>query len=71
MQIGAGFTLIICIIYVVQLFLRGLAIYRTKLWKRPLSWALPSEIDIHFTMRVRRQEGESAEGSEHGPVYLS
>ena len=55
--------------------LRGVAIYRTKLWNRTklrkiqLSSILPKEIDIHFTMKVLKQEEESAEG--RGPVYLS
>ena len=62
-------------IYAVQLILRGIAIYRTKLWNRTklrkiqLSSILPKEIDIHFTMKVMKQEEESAEG--RGPVYLS
>ena len=65
--------LFISIIFAVQLLLRGVAIYRTKLWKIRLSSILPREIDIHFRMRVLRQEEESAEGSAsgRGPVYLS
>jgi len=71
MWIGSGLTLLVCIIYVVQLLLRAIAISKTKLWKTPLSGFLPRQIDIHFSIRVLRQEEESAEGSGHGPVYLS
>jgi len=67
----AGFTLVVCIIYAIQLLLRAIAIFKTKLWKTPLSRVLPREITINFSMRVLRQEEESDSVSRHGPVYLS
>jgi len=69
--ISAGFTILVCILYVVQFLLRGIAIFKTKLWTRPLSSVLPREVTISFSMRVLRQEGERAEGPGNGPVYLS
>jgi len=76
MGIVAGFSIIIAAIYLVQLMLRSIAIYRTKLWKRPLSWTLPTgEVTFQVSLKVLRQEGagqsvESGAGAAHGPVYL-
>jgi len=71
-----GLSLLICVIYLIQLGFRTVAIYRSKIWKKPLSHTFPSgEIILQVKLRVLNQESggrsvEAGAGSEHGPVYI-
>jgi len=82
MGIIAGFSLLICVVYLVQLGFRIVALYRVKIWKKPLSYTFPAgEYSLQINLRVLRHDQESggqniearAESrtqAEHGPVYL-
>ncbi|KAF8804236.1 hypothetical protein BYT27DRAFT_7107867 [Phlegmacium glaucopus] len=77
--ISAGSGIIVSVIYLTLLLLRSIAVFRSKLWKRPLTWTIPSgQLSLEIKLNFLKQEGvttgnvgQSSEADvRHGPVYL-
>ncbi|KDR69011.1 hypothetical protein GALMADRAFT_145755 [Galerina marginata CBS 339.88] len=80
--IAAGLGGILGIIQISLLVLRSAAIFRTKFWKIPAAWSIPTgQVSFQISLKVVGEEGGTTEGREgqgtdarsgsgHGPIYL-
>ncbi|KDR77866.1 hypothetical protein GALMADRAFT_138035 [Galerina marginata CBS 339.88] len=80
--IAAGLGAILGIIQISLLVLRSAAIFRTKFWKIPAAWSIPTgKISFQISLKVVEEEGgttggregqstNASSGSGHGPLYL-
>ncbi|KDR69470.1 hypothetical protein GALMADRAFT_145508 [Galerina marginata CBS 339.88] len=78
----AGLGGILGLVYIILLILRGVALFRSKFWKKPIGLNFPSgQISLEISLKFLRQEGgatentvgqtaEASSSSGHGPVYL-